>query len=139
MDLPENWEKRALILVGVVVLIIVIYAFNPFASKANVTTGNQTSSNPQMSTMPFDQSSTNSSGNTTINVTNNGTFQLTAEQAKNIAAQARPGYTAGDPTQETIVIDGVKIGVWKVPLTKTGMPSKTLYIDITSGKIVKES
>ncbi|MDP3066174.1 MAG: PepSY domain-containing protein [Methanobacteriaceae archaeon] len=138
MDLPKDWEKKALILVGVVVLIIVIYAFNPFASKANVTTSNQTA-NPTVNVpMPFDQPTANSN-NTNNNGTSNGTFQLTAEQAKNIAAQSRPGYTAGDPIQETIVISGVNIGVWKVPLTKTGMPSKTVYIDLTSGKIVKET
>ena len=138
MDLGDGWEKKALIIVGLIVLLIIIYAYNPFVPKANINnTSNQTSYSSPIILMPYDQSSGNSSSNNTNET--NGTFQLTAEQAKNIAIQARPGYTAGDPAQETIVIDGITIAVWKVPLTKTGSTSKTLYIDLTSGRIVKET
>jgi len=137
MELGDGWEKKALIIVGFIVLLIIIYAFNPFVPKGNINnTSNQTSSSPVF-LMPYDQSSGNSSSNITNET--NGTFQLTAEQAKNIAIQARPGYTAGDPVQETIVIDGITVVVWKVPLTKTGSTSKTLYIDLTSGRIIKET
>lgn len=136
MDFGDGWEKKALIIVGFIVLLIIIYAYNPFVPKANINASNQTSYSSPIIPMPYDQSS----GNSSSNITNdNGTFQLSAEQAKNIAIQARPGYNAGDPVQETIVIDGITIAVWKVPITKTGSTSKTLYIDLTSGRIVKET
>jgi len=137
MDLGNGWEKKALIVVAVVVVLLLIYVFNPISPQPDMVLNDNSSSSPGIIPMPFDQST----GNTTNpnNGTSNTTVQLTAEQAKNIAIQARPGYTAGDPVQETIVIEGITIAVWKVPLSKSGSPSKTLYIDLTSGRIVKET
>lgn len=137
MDLGDGWEKKALIVVAVVVVLLLIYVFNPLTPQPDAEFNNTSPSSSSLMNMPFDQST----GNITNpnNGTSNVTTQLTAEQAKNIAIQARPGYTAGDPVQETIVIDGITIAVWKVPLTRTGSTSKTLYIDLTSGRIVKET
>ncbi|WJI08748.1 PepSY domain-containing protein [Methanobacterium sp. CWC-01] len=137
MDLGDGWEKKALIVVAVVVVLLLIYVFNPITPQPDAEFNNTSLSTPSIINMPYDQST----GNTTnpANGTSNVTVQLTAEQAKNIAIQARPGYTAGDPVQETIVIDGITIAVWKVPLSKLGSTSKTLYIDLTSGRIVKET
>ncbi|HNR25923.1 MAG TPA: PepSY domain-containing protein [Methanobacteriaceae archaeon] len=137
MDLPEEWEKKALIVVGIVVVIIVAYAFNPFKSEPNVTTNNESVNINPVTNMPFDQSSPNSTANT--NETTNTTSELTMEQATNIAIQANPGYASGETSKETMVINGVTISVWRVTLTKSGSPSKTLYINAISGKIEKES
>jgi len=136
MDLGDGWEKKALIVVAVVVVLLLIYIFNPITPQPDAEFNNTSLSSPSIINMPFDQSTGNTTNpnNSTSNVTT-----LTSEQAKNIAIQARPGYNAGDPVQETIVIDGITIAVWKVPLTKTGSTSKTLYIDLTSGRIVKET
>lgn len=42
MDLKENWEKKALYIVGIIVLIIIVYAyFMPFTGTVN----NNTSQN----------------------------------------------------------------------------------------------
>jgi hypothetical protein len=138
MDLPADWEKKALIIVGIVVIIIIAYAFNPFKSQPNITANNQDVNVIPTVAMPFDQSSSNSTMNS-INGTFNGTGELTMEQATNIALQANPGYTSGETSKETMVINGVTISVWKVTLTKSGSPSKTLYINVISGKIEKES
>jgi hypothetical protein len=137
MDLPVNWEKKALILLGIVVIVIVAYAFNPFKSEPNITANNESVNVNPLLVMPFDQSSSNSTLNS--NGTNNSTVELTMEQATNIALQARPGYTSGETSKETIVINGITVSVWKVTLTKSGSPSKTLYINVISGKIEKES
>lgn len=137
MDLPDDWEKKALIVVGIVIIIIVAYAFNPFKSETNITANNESVSVNPVTNMPFDQSSSNSTVNS--NGTSNSTSELTMEQATNIAIQANPGYTSGETSKETMVINGVTISVWKVTLTKSGAPSKTLYINAISGKIEKES
>jgi hypothetical protein len=137
MDLGDGWEKKALIVVAVVVLLLLLYVFNPITPQADSEFNDTSSLAPSIINMPYDQSTGNTTN--TNNGTSNVTTQLTAEQAKNIAIQARPGYNAGDPVQETIVINGITIAVWKVPLTKTGSTPKTLYIDLTSGRIVKET
>jgi hypothetical protein len=137
MDLPADWEKKALIVVGIAVIIIVAYAFNPFKSEPNLTANNESVIVNPVVNMPFDQSSSNSTGNS--NGTINGTGELTMEQATNIALQANPGYTSGETSKETLVINGVTISVWKVTLTKSGSTSKTIYINVVSGKIEKQS
>jgi hypothetical protein len=137
MELPEGWEKKALILLVVVVLVVVIYAYNPFQSKSNVTVNNQSYQPATVTPMPFDQSSSNKSANNSSY--GNGTFQITADQAKNIAENSRPGYKAGVPMQGTILLNSTTIAVWMVPLSKSGSVSKTLYIDVTSGRIVQEA
>jgi len=136
-DLPEGWEKKALIVVVIIVFIITAYALNPFQSKANVTSNNQSS--PTAPTIvPLPQSNPNNSSNISSNSSNNTGVpsQITADQAKNIAEQSNPGYSAGQPSQGTVLVNNTTIAVWIVPITKTGS-SKTLYIDITSGRIVK--
>jgi hypothetical protein len=138
MNLPTDWEKKALLIVGIVVIIIVAYAFNPFKSEPNITANNESVTVNPITNMPYDQSVSNSTTNSN-NGTSNVTSELSAEQATNIALQANPGYTSGETSKETLVINGVTISVWKVTLTKSGSPSKTIYINAISGKIEKES
>lgn len=137
MDLPEDWEKKALIVVGIVVIILLVYVFNPFKSEPNITANNESVNVNPVVNMPFDQASSNSTNFN--NGTSNVTSELTMEQATNIALQANPGYTSGETSKETLVINGITISVWKVTLTKSGSTSKTLYINVISGKIEKES
>lgn len=133
MDLGENWEKKALIGVAVVVLILVVYAFNPFQTKSNLSGINQTNYSPApsttISTPAPTVNTTNSSNNT------NNTFLITADQAKKIALSANYGYTAGDPIQGTIVVNQTTVVVWIVQLSKF-QNSKTVYVDVNSGKII---
>ena len=136
MDLGEGWEKKALIVVAVVVFMLVAYAYNPFQSKANVTTDNQSYTPPATST-PVNQApvvSNNSSNSSTNNASN--TFLISATQAKSIAINANPGYKASDPMQGTVVINQTTIAVWIVPISKITQPSKTVYVDVNTGKIV---
>jgi len=91
MDLPEDWEKKALIVVGIVVIILLVYVFNPFKSEPNITANNESVNVNPVVNMPFDQASSNSTNFN--NGTSNVTSELTMEQATNIALQANPGYT----------------------------------------------
>jgi hypothetical protein len=137
-DLPEGWEKKALIVVVVIVIIITVYALNPFQPKANVTSDNLSSPAPTI--VPLPQSTSGNTSNISSN-SSNGTgipSQITSDQAKNIAEQSNPGYIAGQPSQGTVVVNNTTIAVWIVPITKSGS-SKTLYIDLTSGSIVKQT
>lgn len=141
IDLGDGWEKKALIVVAVVVFILVAYAYNPFQSKANVTSPNE-SYTTQTSSAPVSQTPvSNNSANSTNNSDDNGnnSFLISAEQAKSIALSHNPGYTAGDPMQGTVVINQTTIAVWIVPLSKFSQPSKTVYVDVNTGKIVKET
>jgi hypothetical protein len=136
-DLPEGWEKKALIVVVVIVLIIAVYAFNPFQPKANVTNDNLSS--PAAPTIvPLPQYNSGNSSNTSSNSSNGTPSQITSDQAKNIAEQSNSGYVASQPSQGTLVVNSTTVAVWIVPITKTGS-SKTVYIDLTSGRIVKET
>ena len=113
MDLKDKWnsltrEQKALVVLGVIILGLVLYAYHPIVGSPddNNTTQVQQSTQPTtVTTVPFTQSGSN---NTTVsdNATGNGTNQITAEQAKNIATQSIPGYTAEDPTQGSINVDG---------------------------------
>lgn len=135
MDLGEGWEKKALIIVAVVVFMLVAYAYNPFQSKANVTTSNQSYTPPATST-PVSQTPvvSNNSSNSSSNTTNN--FLISSAQAKSIAINANPGYKASDPMQGTVVVNQTTIAVWMVPISKITQPSKTVYVDVNTGKIV---
>ncbi len=135
MDLGEGWEKKALIVVAVVVFMLVAYAYNPFQSKANVTVDNQSYTPPATSTVNQTPVVSNNSSNSTSNSANN-TFLISATQAKNIAINANPGYKASDPMQGTIVVNQTTIAVWIVPISKITQPSKTVYVDVNTGKIV---
>ena len=136
-DLPEGWEKKALIVVVVVVLIIAVYALNPFQPKANVTSDNLSSPAAPI-IVPLPQSNPGNSSNISSNSSNGTTSLITADQAKNIAEQSNPGYMASQPSQGTVVINSTTVAVWIVPITKSAS-SKTVYIDLTSGRIVKET
>lgn len=132
MDLPEDWEKKALIVVGAIFILTVIYSFNPFVgSPNNNTTMEQSSSEPTV--VPFPSSEKK-------NKTDNSTDQteITEEDAKRIAGQAYPDYTIGTPSQGSINVNNTSYFVWIVPLTKDNTASKTIYIDSDTGNIVKE-
>jgi len=58
--------------------------------------------------------------------------------AKRIAGQAYPDYTIGTPSQGSINVNNTAYFVWIVPLTKDNTASKTIYIDVDNGNIVKE-
>lgn len=132
MDLPEDWEKKALIVVGAIFILIVIYSFNPFVgSPNNNTTMEQSSSEPTV--VPFPSSEKK---NKTDNSTNQ--TKITEEDAKRIAGQAYPDYTIGTPSQGSINVNNTSYFVWIVPITKDKSGSKTIYIDSDTGNIVKE-
>ena len=138
-DLKQEWdklepEKKALIGLGIIVFVIVIYALNPFHSDPNmrVVQGQPTDVQPVTSAPPV-TTSNNSTNNTTLN---NGTFQIAAEVAKNIATGANPGFTAGNPTQGNVTVNSTVFYVWIVPMTQ-GSISKNVYVDLSTGMIVK--
>ncbi len=139
IDLGDGWEKKALIVVAVVVFILVAYAYNPFQAKPNATVVNDSyrpvSPAPASSPVP---SVSNDSNNSTDNGENN-TFLISAEQAKKIALNDNPGYSASEPMHGTIVLNQTTVVVWIVPISKRSQPSKTVYVDVNTGKIVKET
>ncbi|GAB4316303.1 MAG: hypothetical protein Kow0019_16870 [Methanobacteriaceae archaeon] len=130
MDQELTWEKKALIVLGFITLIIIIYAYNPFQSTPEVQIVNQTEQPSTVQTMPFPQP--NSTNNT--NETNNTDFKITKEQAQRIAEE--PGYTTGEPTQGTININNKEVPVWIVPLSKNDRVEKEVYVDAENGSIV---
>jgi hypothetical protein len=134
MDLPQNWEKKALIIVGAVFIISVIYAMNPFQSTPTNDTLNESSSTTIIPN-PFPKITKSKNAN---NSSVNGTFNITAEQAKKIATQSRPGYTVGQPIQGNVVVNSTNYSVWIVPLSQNNVVSKTIYIDANTGIIVLE-
>ena len=73
---------------------------------------------------------------TVVNVTNgtNGTYQISADQAKKIASQS--GFTAGEPTKGTIMVNNNNISVWIVPLLKGTVVTKRIYVDSVTGVVV---
>ena len=138
LDLKPGWERKALIVLGIVVLIIIVYAFNPFHGNSDVQVDSDQPADSAVvtPTAPAPVVSNNSTvNNSTANVTNNSTFQISADVAKNIAAGANPGYTAGQPTQGNVSINNSAMAVWIVPLTQ-GSLSKRVYVDLATGTIV---
>ncbi len=135
MDLEPGWEKKALIIVGIIFIILVIYAYNPFKSTPNVEIANQTTDTAVATPAPPVVTSDNSTNNTSITNETNGTFQISADVAKNIAAGANSGYTAGQPTQGNVTINNTAFSVWIVPITKASI-SKKVYVDLSTGTIV---
>jgi uncharacterized membrane protein YkoI len=134
MDL-DGWEKKVLLFIIVIVLLIGVYAFNPFRPASNNTTPTQTVKSTD-TPIPFNVVTNNNSGN---NTTGNNTYKITPDQAKNIALQANPGYTASTPLQGSIVINGTSVTVYIVTLTKSGEASKTVYVDVNTGNIISTS
>jgi len=130
MDQELTWEKKALIVLGFITLIIIIYAYNPFQSTPEVQIVNQTEQPSTVQTMPFPKP--NSTNNT--NETNNTDFNITKEQAQRIAEE--PGYTTEEPTQGTININNKEVPVWIVPLSKNDKVEKEVYVDAENGSIV---
>ncbi len=138
MDLKPGWEKKALIVLGIIFVIIAVYALNPFYSNSTVTDQNISNSTPEVVTVPAPAATTgNSTVNTTTanNTTNNSTFQISADVAKNIAAGAYPGYTAGQPTQGNVTVNNTLHSVWIVPITQASL-TKKVYVDIATGTVV---
>lgn len=130
-----RWENKALIVVGVVVLVILIYAFNPFHAKTNLT-GNNDSVAPQPSNIPITtQAPTSNVSSNNSTSTGNVTFGISEDQAKKIAEQANIGYRAGTPLQGTVVVNSTTVVVWIVPISKNTQ-SKTVYVDVNSGRII---
>lgn len=135
LDLKPGWEKKALIVLGIVVLIIVVYAFNPFHGNAEVqVNSDQPADTAVVTPAPPAVVSNNSTDNTT-NMSGNGTFQISADVAKNIATGANPGYTAEDPTLSNVTINSTVYSVWVVPI-KQGSLSKKIYVDSSTGTVV---
>ena len=146
MDFKGKWnklkrEEKALICLAVVVLILTIYAYNPFlmSSDNNSTLENTAPSNTaSVVPVPFTQQTSNNTTSSN-NTTTNSTSQITAGQAQNIAGQANSGYTAGQATQGSITVNGQQTSVWVVPLSKDGSIKKTVYIDSNTGKIIQQT
>ncbi len=139
LDLGEGWEKKALVVVAVVVFILVAYAYNPFQTKPNGTIIND--SYTPVSPAPATPSAPDVSNNSNKSTDSNGdsTFLISPDKAKEIALAGNPGYTALDPMHGTVVLNQTTVVVWIVEITKKSYPSKTVYIDVNTGKIVKET
>jgi len=140
INLEPGWEKKALIVLAVIVLIIGIYALNPFKSSPNVEVQNGAQNNPistpnQAPVAPNNNNTSNNTTNVIITNGSNGTFQISADQAKQIALNAYPGYNAGQPTQGTVTLNNNAISVWIVPISK-GTESKEVYVDSKTAIIV---
>jgi hypothetical protein len=129
-----KWENKALIVVGVVVLVILVYAFNPFQAKTNLTENND-SVVPQTTTVPTTTPTSSVDSSNSTNDTGNLTYLISEEQAKKIALQGNVGYTAGGTLQGTIVVNDTTVVVWIVPISK-GSITKNIYVDVNSGKII---
>ncbi len=130
-----KWENKALIVVGILVLVILVYAFNPFHAKTNLT-GNNDSVVPQTVSVPTSTPNTGTVNSSNVtNTAGNTTFLISEDQAKKIAVQGNIGYIAGGPLQGTIVVNQTTVIVWIVPISK-GSISKTVYVDVNTGKIV---
>ncbi len=136
MDLEPGWEKKALIVLGIIFVIIAVYAFNPFHSNSDVAYQNGTVDNGVITPAPVATTGNSTANNTTNNnTTTNGTFQISADVAKNIAAGAYPGYTAGQPTQGNVTINNTLYSVWIVPVTQASI-TKKVYVDLSTGTVV---
>jgi hypothetical protein len=134
MDLKEGWEKKALIGLGGVVFLIIIYAYvAPFSGTPDTNVSTNQAVPAQVVPVPFTQpAAINSTSNNSS--TTNGT--LTADQARNITLSANQGYTAGSITRSNLVINGIVYPVWIVSITNS-TTSKTVYVDAASGKIIQ--
>lgn len=138
MDLEPGWEKKALIILAIVTVIIVVYAYGPFKGDVKAEVQNNTFKAPITSPAPSTTvtNNTTNSSITSVNITGgvNGTYQITADQAKKIASQ--PGLTAGQPTKGNVAVNNNNIPVWIVPLMKGNIVTKRIYVDGTTGIII---
>jgi len=136
MDLKDGWEKKALIGLGVVVVLIIIYAyFVPFSGTPDNNTSYNQAVPAQVVPVPYSQPIINNSTSNSTSI--NGSYNLTSDQAKNIALNANHGYTVATITQGNIVINGTTYSVWIVAISQTNAPSKTVFVDAASGKILQ--
>ncbi|MBZ2165395.1 PepSY domain-containing protein [Methanobacterium spitsbergense] len=136
MDLKEGWEKKALLGVGIIIFIIIGYAyFAPFTGTptSNITQNQTTPA--QMVPVPYAMPSSNNSTSNN-NSTTNGTYIITAEQAKTIAINANQGFSAGSVTQGNVKINETSFPVWVVTITNKAI-SKTVFVDAKSGNILQ--
>lgn len=132
MDLNEGWEKKALIGLGALVVIIVLYAyFAPFGGTPDNTTQPQVTSTGTVTPVTFVSPTNNNTTNSSLS----GNFTITAVQAQQIAQNANLGFTGSTPTQANIAINGTQHSVWIVQLSN-GTSSKTVYVDASSGSIL---
>lgn len=156
LDLSNlSWEQKALLGVGAIVLIILIYAYVPWGSLGSNTIDNNTTTvvdnTPVQSNSPSyapvnqeAQNSANESSNTNLdtnsannNTTSNNqekTTQITTLQAKDIAAQE--GLDVGSPRSGTFKQGNENVQVWIVPLSENGVVIKEVYIDKSTGEIL---
>jgi len=125
-----SWEQRALIGIGVITLVVLLYAYNPFAPRPSGNVTNDIA--PAIAPQPVpvnDQSSNNST-----NSTPEGNFTISKEQAKLIAKES--GYKTGDPRAGTIMINNQNVSVWIVPLYINDKMAKEVYVNSITGVIV---
>jgi hypothetical protein len=131
MDLDLTWEQKGLIGVGVVVLVILIYAYGPFTPSTDVIENNNTTTivaEPQLLPIntPANENSSNNNGSVSLNIT--------SQKAKEIASL--PGYRTGNPSTGSIIINNETVFVWIVPLYQNNILAKDVYVDKSSGNIV---
>lgn len=156
LDLSNlSWEQKALIGVGVIVLIILIYAYAPWNSSEtiidNTTTAvvddvpaqsnnpsyapvNQESQNTDEQSVNPDTSSSTDNNTNTTSTNQEKTNQINTLQAKEIAAQ--DGLTAGSPRSGTFKQGNENIPVWIVPLSENNIVIREVYIDKSTGEIL---
>jgi uncharacterized iron-regulated membrane protein len=133
MDLKEGWEKKALIVLGAVVLIIILYAyFGPYNGTPDNLTQPQVTSTGTATPLTFVSPSNN---NNTTNSTLNGNFTITAAQAQQIALNANSGFTISSTTQANINFNGTQHSAWILAMSN-GTASKTVYVDAANGNIL---
>jgi hypothetical protein len=132
MDLKEGWEKKALIGLGAVVLIIILYAyFAPYNGTPDNVTEPQVTSTGTATPLTFVSPSNN---NNTTNSTLNGNFTITAAQAQQIAESKYGFNSTSTPTQANINFNGTLYSVWIVALNN----GKTVYVDAANGNILAQ-
>ena len=132
MDLKEGWEKKALIGLGAVVVIIVLYSyFAPYNGTPDNITQPQVTSTGSVTPLTFVSPSNNNSTNSTLN----GNFTVTAAQAQQIATNANPGYTISSTNQANIAVNGTQYSAWILSMSN-GTSSKTVYVNAANGNIL---
>ena len=134
MDLKEGWERKALIGLGIIVVIIFIIAyFDPFIGTPDNSSQQQVTTTAPASPLNFMNPTTNNT--TSNNSTINGNFTYTSAQAQQIALNANSGFTISSTTQGNVALNGTTHSVWILAMIN-GTSSKTVYVDATSGNIL---
>lgn len=132
MDLKEGWEKKALIGLGTVVVIIILYSyFAPYNGTPDNITQPQVTSTGSVTPVTFVSPSNNNSTNSTLN----GNFTITGAQAQQIAQNANPGYTISSTNQANIAVNGTQYSAWILSMSN-GTASKTVYVNAANGNIL---